>query len=259
MEQPFDLTRLIALRKLTTALSEYFSAQISQHLTHLAPLLNPRLLLGELIRGEKFTAKGGESFYQELAALYQSIAPARPFNATLELKPPLDIFGITPEIVPASYSYVPQGGSKPITIRSPLKWVLSYKDLSPNRLQELIVLHQRSGGLELRSALLHYLVLYLISNKPTGISAVMRSLGYPFAHSTVPEFGKLPLTFVCSPVSSLRPPDEVIVMNTELSGTDTFDEVVNLDELLALADPVQAEIRRLVAEHAGSLIPAAGA
>ena len=254
MDQQFDIPRLITLRKLTSALSDHFAKQVAEYLSHLAPLLHPRTILGELIRGEKLSVRGQDLAFQELLKLYQSVGPARPFNTLAELKPPLDIFGSTPEITPASYLYTPAGSSKKITIRQPLKWVLAYKDLSPQRLRELVVSHNRSGGMELQSALLHYLVIHQITSKDKGIGPIFTALRLPFVTETTEEFAKLPLTCVTLPISTVRPPDDVIVMNTEIAGTSTFEEVIDLEDFAKLSDPLADQVMAIVGEQAGNLL-----
>ncbi|MBS1213698.1 MAG: hypothetical protein H6R26_2315, partial [Proteobacteria bacterium] len=135
-----------------------------------------------------------------------------------------------------------------------LKWVLGYKDLGPQRLRELIASHARGGGLELQSALLHYLVIRIIASKPVGIAPIFAALRFPLTTGTTEEFGRLPLTYISSPFSTIRPPDDVIIMNTEIAGTSTFEEVVNLEELRTLSDPLNDHIGRIVDEYAGNLL-----
>ncbi len=43
----------------------------------------------------------------------------------------------------------------------------------------------------------------------------------------------------------MRPPDSVIIESTEISGTDSFEEVVNLDELNNLTDPVKEQLLKI--------------
>jgi hypothetical protein len=254
MEQNFDISRLLLLRKLTNALSEYFAKQLSDYLASLAPLLNPKSLLGDFIRGEKASVKGADAAFQELHKLFQQVAPQRPFQISLEIKPPLDIFGFTPAISPVSYLYTPEGNNKKITIRSPFKWVLSYKDLNPQRLRELIADHARTGGSELQSALLHYLVIHVVTSKHSGIAPILAALRFPITSGSHDEFGQLPLTYICSPLSTIRASDEIISQITELSGTDTFDEVINLEDIAKLSDPFADRIFAIVQEHAESLL-----
>ena len=192
--------------------------------------------------------------FQELNKLYQSVGSASPFKTSVEVKPPLDIFFATPTITPSDYTYTPTGSAKKITIRSPLKWVLAYRDLGPPRLRELIVNHARSGGLELQSALLHYLLMHLITVKPAGIAPIFEALRFPISTGTTFEFGKMPLTYISSPLSTIRPPDDIIIMNTEIAGTTTFEEILNLEDIAKLSDPLRSQIMSIVQENCGNLL-----
>ena len=46
-------------------------------------------------------------------------------------------------------------------------------------------------------------------------------------------------TYVSSLVPTVRPPDEVIIESTELSGRDVFEEVVDVGAILAMRDPLK--------------------
>ena len=226
MEQGFDISRLLVLRSLTTKLAEHFAKQVREHLTNLAPLLQPHTLLGDLVRSGKSAVKGQDAALQELVKLYQPIARASALNLQTELKPPLDIFSASAEIAPASYSYTPEGSSKAITISTPLKWVLSYKDLGPQRLRELISSHARSGGGDLQVCVLHFLAMYLLTHKRPGIAPVLDALRFPLTSGPSNEFAGIPFVYVSSPVSTMRPPDPIILQSTQISGTTAFEEVV---------------------------------
>lgn len=47
MDTGYDLNRLIQLRSLTSALARHFEATAREHLAALAPMLQPRSLLGD--------------------------------------------------------------------------------------------------------------------------------------------------------------------------------------------------------------------
>ena len=51
-----------------------------------------------------------------------------------------------------------------------------------------------------------------------------------FGPGKLPELGELPITFLSGPISTIRPPDNVIIESTELSGADAFEEVINLED-----------------------------
>lgn len=255
MDQAFDISRLLALRSLTTPLAELFARQARDHLANLAPLLSPRALLGDLILGEKNVAKGSNLAFQELNALYQPVAKSATLGLQSDLRPPLEIFGLTPEIFPASYAYTPPGHNKPINVITPLKWVLIYKDLGPQRLTELVASHSRSDGGELKSCVLHYLVMQILAGRRPGVTPLLEALRFAVASEPAPQFGGLPYTYLCAPVSTLRPPDALVVQSTQISGTNTFEEVVDISGISKLADPLRDEVMAVVREHGPGLLP----
>lgn len=263
MEQGFDIPRLLVLRKLTKAVSEHFEQQLTGHLSNLAPLLNPRALLGDHIRGTaKGAVKDADKVYQELRKLYQPIATSKPFSLPADLGSPLDIYGAQPAITPSEYHYTAQtgdGGTKEITVTAPLKWVLSYKGLGPRRLRELIATQASGGDAELLGCVLHYLVMHVIGSRETGLRPLLQALRYPLSSGRADEFGSLPLTYVSCAVSTMRPPDDIIVQSTEISGTSSFEEVVNLQDIAELADPLKTRLVEIVAAQDEKLLAEIGA
>lgn len=253
MEQNFDISRLLLLRSLTKKISERFAQQVREHLTNLAPLLQPHGLLGDLVRSGKSHVKGQEAALQELTKLYQPLAKASALNVQSELRPPLDLFASSAEIAPASYTYSPQGAEKAITVTTPLKWVLSYKDLGPQRLRELVSSHSRTSGDELRLCVLHYLALHMFAQRRPGIGPIFDALRFPLSSVPQQDLHGLPFVCVSSPIATVRPPDDVILQSTQMSGTFTFEEIVNMDDIPKLSDPMKEQVLGLVREHGGSL------
>ena len=255
MEQDFDIPRMLVLRKLTNAIAEYFERRLMEQLANLAPLLNPKMLLGEHIRGGA-AMRDSEKAFRELSKIYQSIAPAKPFQLEGTLKPPLDIFNTVVETTPAEYAYVPAGSGpgKRITIISPLKWTLSYKGMGPQRLRELIGVPLRTDVTDLQACILHTLVMHLIMGRRPGVAGVLEALRFPVSSSQSEEFGHLPLTCISCPVSTMRPPDEVIIQSTEISGSMAFAEVVNLEDIARMSDPLRDHLLEIVKSHDEKLL-----
>jgi hypothetical protein len=253
MEHDLDISRLLVLRNLTTHLAEHFTRLLREYLTNLAPLLQPRVLLGDLIRSEKQSVRDQDAAFQQLLKLYQPLSRTTALNVQAELKPPLDIFNTPIEFVRATYTYSPQGSTKPITIASPLKWVLVYKDLGPQPLRELIASHARSGGNELQSCVLHYLTMSLLAQKRPGAAPILDALRFPLSVAANQEFGGVPFVYISAPVLTMRPPDSIIVQSSKLSGATTFEEVVDVDDISRLSDPLKGQVVTLVKEHGGEV------
>ena len=59
MNEPLDISRWLVLRKITRAVGEVLSQELKTHLATLAPLLQPRHVLGQHLRAnEKQSVKG---------------------------------------------------------------------------------------------------------------------------------------------------------------------------------------------------------
>lgn len=248
-----DLSRLMTLRALTSALAEHFASRARDYIANLSLYFQPRILLGDLVRFEKCQAKGQDAVFQELLKLYQPLARASALNVQTELKPPLDVYGGSLELFPASYSYTPEGGAKPIAIISPLKWVLAFKDLGPQRLRGLVAEHARSGGNELQGCVLNYLALYLLAQRRPGPAPILDALRYPLSSAPQQELGGLPFVYLAAPVPTVRPSDALILQITQISGTASFEEIVDVGAISSLSDPIKDAVLSLASEHGGNL------
>lgn len=246
-----DLSRLLALRTLTDALSGHFASEARAYLANLGLLFQPRILLGDLIRYEKCRVKGQDLAFQALLKSYQPLA--RALNVQAELSPPLDIYGGALDLFPAVYSYSLEGAAKPVTIVRPLRWVVGYKDLGPQRLREIVAMHARSGGSELQACILNYLAIQMLAERQPGPAPILEALRFPLSIDPQTELSGLPFTCLCAPLRTIRPPDDLILQTTQISGTATFEEVVDVDEIPHLGDPVKQRVLSLTMEHAGSL------
>lgn len=248
MEERFDIQKLLALRKVTRSVSDLLRAQLKEHLTTLAPLLRPKAVLGDYIQSTaKESARGGEKAFRELQGAYETIAPAKPYNLTKDLRLPIEIASSTLEMTPMEYTHQARTGgeSKSVQITSPLKWVLNYSGFSLHRLRELLADRNRKSD-DVREFLLHYLILNTVMNSQTGVTAILAALHFPVSTDRLPEFGDLPITYISSSISTMRPPDEVIIESTEISGSNAFEEVIVREDVPAMRDPLKERLSELV-------------
>lgn len=261
MESGYSTKTLLALRKVTRAVADLLHGQMREYLTALTPLLRPRAVLGHFVEGGgKETVHGADKAQAELKSLYEAISAAKPFNLRKELKQPLEVAGTSLETTPMEYTYVAraEGTTKTVTITSPLKWVLNYAGLAPGRLITVSFTPRRleevlaDRGLskdELQQFLVHYLVLHVVATRQVGVGKIFDALHFPLGTTRSAEFGDLPLTTISASLSTVRPPDDVIIESTEISGTDSFEEVLNLDDLQRMSDPLRDRLSELVRGH----------
>jgi hypothetical protein len=254
-EEGYDIQRLLVLRKLTRAISDLLRGQMKEYLSTLAPLLRPRATLGDYVQSStRETSRIADAAFKELQGIYESVARASPFNLSGELKPPIEITSTALEMTPMEYSYEAQTGSesKTVTVVSPLKWMLTYSGFAPGRVKELLRDRGRAGE-EVQRFLLHYVVLHVVMRKQTGVTDILDALHFPITSGTEADFGQLPLTYISSSISTVRPPDSVIIESTEVSGMDVFEEVVRLEDVAQLQDPLKQRLVELIRSHGEEL------
>jgi hypothetical protein len=222
--------------------------RVQGHLTTLAPLFRPKRLLGDHVQGTTTdTPKNADGAVKELTALHDRLAAAKPFSLRTPLSLPLRLASSTIEIAPLEYTHATAGGRE-ISVRSPLKWTLSYTGFAPNRLREILSSRQRSTE-ELHDFLVNYLVLHLVFNQQSGAVEILRKLHFPVTTERIQEFGDLPVTCVTCDVTTMRPSDDVINRSVELSGMDAFEEIIRPDDVIAIRDPLKDELMAILSSH----------
>lgn len=244
MDDTISIQKLLLLRKGTRALAELLRAQLRDYVAALTPLIRPKLLLGDFVSGTtKESPNFADKAFQELAGIYQSVAGTKPFVIPRELKSPLEVTVTPLELHPFEYAHQAKmgGENKAVHVTSPLKWVLSYPGYSIAGLRGLLAERSPSTDL-LQKYAIHYSLLRFVIQKQPGFSKTLAALRFPVSFSTTPEFGNLPLTFVTAPLSTTLPPDEVIIENTEISGSNSFEEIVRISDISKMSDPLQEQI-----------------
>jgi hypothetical protein len=253
-----DIQTLLALRRVTRALADHLRGQMTEYLATLTPLLRPKAVLGDYVQGGLHEgAKRADKAFKELQSLWESVVSAKPYTGLpRDLNPPLDLSGLTLEITPVDYAHAaPSGGTatKSMTVRSPLKWVLTYTGFAPSRLAELLALRSRTTE-ELQRAVLHYLTLHVVVSNQPGVTRILEALHFPILHERLEAFGNLPIIVVSAGVSTRRPADSVIVQSAELTGMDAFEEIVVVDDIQKLTDSGRERMLEIVRSQAPALL-----
>jgi hypothetical protein len=247
---------LLVLRKLTRALTDAVRVQMTEYLKVLTPLLRPKAVLGDYVQGGlKEPSRRSDKAFGDLQALYERVASARPYNLPRELTPPLSFISTSLEITPLDYVHVAQSGAdtRKIKVRCPLTWVLTYTDFPPTRLQELLDTKARSIE-ELQRFVLNYLVMHIATTSDPALMRVFEALHFPLTTSRSPQFGELPITQIGIGISTTRPSDALIIESAELTGMDAFEEVVKVDEIAGLSDPLKQRLLDIAREQAPELV-----
>jgi hypothetical protein len=256
-DQPYDTRRLLVLRKTTRALADFLRTQVKDHLATIAPLLRPKAVLGDYAGAPtKEKVPGADKAFKELQSAYEAVAVSKPFGLPRELNAPLAMLSTTPELTPLEYSHTAQAGAehKTVTVSSPFQWVLSYAGFTPSRIRQLLSARRPTGD-DLQQCVLHALMLHAAISRQPGLVRLLEALRCPARIIRLPDLGELPFVCLSSPVPTLRPPDDVVIESTELSGMSAFEEVVNVEAVLALRDPLREQLIDLIRGQGAELLP----
>lgn len=254
MPERDSIQSLLVLRKLTRAISDAVRTQISEHLATLTPLFRPQTVLGDhILGGVKESTRRAEQALKEVQSLYEAIAPAKPFNLRRELTPPFNFANVGLDITPVDYVHVAQSGadSRRIRVRCPLVWTVSYTGFAPARLPDL--LDQKVRGDELQRFILSHLILHAVVTHQAGVRNILEGLHFPVRTVKVPEYGDLPMTRIGVDISTERPSDVVVLESAELTGMDAFEEVVSVDDISRLRDPLRERLIELAGQHVAAV------
>ena len=255
MDETLDSKRLVVLRKLTRAITDHVRALLKEHLTTLAPLLRQRFVFGEYVKSDvKESVKGAEAAFKEMQAVFTKVATVRPFSLS-ELRSPVEVGSSALEFHPVEYVHAAktERETKSITVISPLKWTLTYSGFGVKRLRDLLADRNRNAG-DLESAVQHCLMLHTVITRQPAVVKLLEALHFAIAVDKAEGLGELPIVTIASVIPTLRPPDELIIESTEISGTDSFEEVVSVSEIANLRDPFRdklVELARGLGEELG--------
>jgi hypothetical protein len=248
MDERYSTQRLLALRKVTRSIADLLSGQMQVYLSALAPAMRPAPLLGHYVQGgSRDVSKDAIKTFRDLETIYATAASSKPFGLLKELRTPFEISGSALELTSVEYEHVARtdGQSKAVTITSPFKWVLSHADFAPARLRQLLTDRNRTDT-ETGRFVLDYCLLQLVLTKQTAVSQVLQALHIDVTMGRLAEFGDLPIITLASTVPTVRPPDDVIIQNTEIAGQKAFEEVVDVEGLLAMHDPFKDRLVEMV-------------
>ena len=243
---PAQLTfeALPALRSKTEIISRLLHEQLSGHLETLRPILSPDRLFGKS-GGPRTDAAAADRALAQLHQSYKAFV-GRPFDLPTELDPYwLTLVGNRVALYPWTYTY--EAGREPsqrsITMTSPVRWVVSFTSgYTLAELRQALLGPGERRAEHVRQFVVNALVTQLVFAHTPGLAALFADLRYQVQVDTAPELPKLPLATVTSSLPSFRPSDELVLAATNFSGIPAFIELIDVDALPALVDPLQAKI-----------------
>src|SRR5258708_2248379 len=210
------LGELPELRRKTEAVSRFLRDQIAAHLETLRPLFAPERILGKNAGG-KVAVTGSERAMPELQQSYKPFT-RKPYDVPETLDSSwLGLVGSALELHP--WEYVLEVNGKPITMTSPVRWVVNYKtNYNLAQVKAAVDGKQNARPEFLRQFVVNALVLQLAVSRNPGLVQLFQDLRYALKTELIPELKGLPALTITSCLSSFRPANELIQAATAFSG-----------------------------------------
>lgn len=248
LTNPLTSEQLVDLRKKTQTIAQLLHSQVQSHLETLRLLFSPRRVFGRYVGGKEEVA-GADKALAQLRSAFQTVC-GKPFSLPPELDQDVlsNIDGRL-ELAPWEYSHEANGPheSRVLTITSPLRWVLTYS--SPSTLPQLrqtLTGQQERRADTVRQFVVNALAMGILFEKFPGIAHVLTDLRYQVGKEKHPSLGELPLVTIRSCLSSFRPADAILLTATDLSGVPAFIELVDLETIPTMKDPLKLRIEELL-------------
>ena len=107
---------------------------------------------------------------------------------------------------------------------------------------------QREGE-AVRDFVLRACLMSELLRKFPGVRELLEGLRYQVDIKKSAQLGNLPLVTVAAPFRTMRPDDSVVAMAAGLAGGTSFSEVLDVERVQNMADPLRVEMIALLEKH----------
>jgi len=232
------------LRRKTEAVSQFLQKQLAAHLETLRPLTAPERVFGKYAGG-RVDVPGADRALMELQQQYRPFS-SKPYDLPRDFDTNwLTLVGNVLELHP--WEYVHSVQDKPITMTSPLRWVLNYKtNYSLAQVKKVLAGMETVRAEYLRQFVVNALVLQLVVNRNSGLSQLFADLRYELKPETPADLRGLSVLTLTSCLTSFRPADDLIQAATAFSGVPAFIELISVDEAQRPKDVLKERLDALL-------------
>jgi len=247
-QKALTLQELPEVRRRTEGIAQLLHDQLTHHLDVLWPLLAPERLLGKAT-GAKIDVPGADMALADLQRRYKEFVP-KPFELPSELDSQwLTLIGNRLKLHQWDYIHLANSDRepKPITMTSPVRWILSYGSNYTVAQAKAVLSGKESRRVEyIRQFVVNALVMNQVIAKNPGLVHLFADLRYEIKMDFSPELGRLPLVTITSCLPSFRPADDLIIAATGFSGVPAFIELLDLGAVRNLQDPLKQRIEAML-------------
>jgi hypothetical protein len=186
---------------------------------------------------------GSDKAFAELQQQYAAVCDD-PFGLPKKLQPPLPPISNQLEATPLQYALFPgDSKDKVISITSPVRWILSYRSECPlGRLKAMISGTEARQADDMRQSLVDHLSMVVFLKHFSALTQLLEDLRYSVNTTELSDLGGLPVVVLEAPFQSFLPPDDFILQVTQLSGISAFQEIIDLEAVENLPDPLKESL-----------------
>ena len=243
-----DNKEFLHLRQSTDKIASALTQRLKDHLTTLRPLFIPRKLLGTYIKSSSLEeVNGSDRAFARLQEQYGLICE-EPFKIPKKLQTPLPAISNTLESAPYQYMLALGGDTaKEVKITAPTRFIISFQSECPlSRLRAMLSGAEGRQPDDMRQAILSHLVLVLFLEQFPALTNLLADLRYTVEIEKIADLGGLPAVILTAPLETFLPPDDFIVEITQLSGIPAFQEIIDMDAVKNIPDPLQDALQELI-------------
>lgn len=243
-----DNEEYMRLREVTQKVSDELSKRLKRHLLLLQPLFTARKLLGTYVkssRDEEVT--GADNAFAELRGQYSAFSK-KAFGSPAKLQPPLPPISNKLEATPFEYQVGFEGSEdQRVSIACSCSWTLCYQsEFSLGRLKAMISGAEPRQTEEIKQSVVHHLILAIFFDRFPALSQLLEDLRYQVELRELSDLAGLRVVRLKAPIQSFLPPDEFIRQVTQLSGIPAFQDIIDLDAIKNISDPLRESLENII-------------
>jgi hypothetical protein len=243
------IEQLTSLRNKTEAASKLLDGQLKSYLETIKPLLAPRRVLGRHVASRE-DVNISDRMLDQLKAQYGQAVGHAPYGMTLEFpEQTLTRLDNLPMVYPIEYLHAAThaGNQKALTITSPVRWMLTYENgASPALVRQMLEGKVERRTETIKQFVVNALTMGLMIQTYPGLAKLLDALRYHVQSEVLRGFGNLTTITVHACLDSFRPPDDLLMTATALSGVPAFVELIQAESLRNYVDPLTEQLRNLL-------------
>jgi hypothetical protein len=248
LRKDLDNQQFIRLRKNTEKITKILDRRLKEHLNILKPLFTPRKLLGTYIKSVNMgDVPGSDKAFAELQEQYAAVCE-KPFGLPKKLHIPLPPISSQLNAVPFKYSiYIADSKEKATNITAAARWILSYKsECHYDRLKAMVSGAETHQPDDIKQSLIEHLTMVLLLKNFKALTQLFQDLRYEVGIQKLEDLGGLPVVILKAPIESFLPSDDFILKITQLSGIPAFQEIIDLDAVEKMSDPLRETLQQAI-------------